>query len=101
MGILWQIIKMGLLDDINLEQCPELYRLLVRRPTQAICSCLWCTGIDLVLREIACVSLQAEGETIEQLLALKPEQILLRWFNFHLEVSTFASHLSLFSLIFL
>ena len=28
MGILWQVIKMGLLDDIDLQHCPELYRLL-------------------------------------------------------------------------
>ncbi len=67
MGILWQIIKMGLLDDINLEQCPELYRLL------------------------------HEGETIEQLLALKPEEILLRWFNFHLEAAGSARRVKNFS----
>lgn len=67
MGILWQIIKLGLLDDIDLEHCPELYRLL------------------------------NEGETIEQLMALKPEEILLRWFNFHLEAAGSTRRVSNFS----
>ena len=26
-----------------------------------------------------------EGETLEDLMALSPEEILLRWFNYHLE----------------
>lgn len=67
MGILWQIIKMGLLDDIDLSHCPELYRLL------------------------------ADGEIIEQLLALKPEEILLRWFNFHLAAAGSSRRVNNFS----
>ena len=57
MGVLWQIIRFGLLDNISLEHCPELYRLL------------------------------NEGETLEQLQKLPAEKILLRWFNFHLEAA--------------
>ena len=67
MGILWQIIKFGLLDDVSLDSCPELYRLL------------------------------REGETLEQLLKLPAEQILLRWFNFHLEAAGSARRVSNFS----
>ena len=55
LGLTWQLIRQSLLKDIQLTVHPELYRLL--RP----------------------------GETIEDLLKLKPEEILLRWLNYHLE----------------
>eukprot|EP00123_Amoebidium_parasiticum_P015980 comp23227_c0_seq1/m.37881 comp23227_c0_seq1/g.37881 ORF comp23227_c0_seq1/g.37881 comp23227_c0_seq1/m.37881 type:complete len:627 (-) comp23227_c0_seq1:284-2164(-) len=54
LGLIWQIIRIGLLAKVNLKFCPGLARLL------------------------------EEGETIEQLMALPAEQILLRWFNYHL-----------------
>ncbi|KAK5583127.1 hypothetical protein RB653_004717 [Dictyostelium firmibasis] len=54
MGLTWQIIKIGLFARINLTNHPELYRLL------------------------------QDGETIEDLLKLPVEEILLRWFNYHL-----------------
>jgi len=54
LGLLWQIIKIGLLSKVNLKLHPELYRLL------------------------------EEGETLEDLMGLGAEQILLRWFNYHL-----------------
>ncbi|EGG17320.1 actin bundling protein [Cavenderia fasciculata] len=54
MGLVWQIIKIGLFAKINLTNHPELYRLL------------------------------QDGETIEDLLRLPVEEILLRWFNYHL-----------------
>ncbi|EGC34278.1 actin bundling protein [Dictyostelium purpureum] len=57
MGLTWQIIKIGLFARINLTNHPELYRLL--KP----------------------------GETIEDLLKLPVEEILLRWFNYHLEAA--------------
>jgi len=54
LGLLWQMVKMHLLSDINLKAHPELMRLL------------------------------EEGETLQDLLALSPEKILLRWMNYHL-----------------
>ncbi|GAM24298.1 hypothetical protein SAMD00019534_074730 [Acytostelium subglobosum LB1] len=54
MGLVWQIIKIGLFAKINLTNHPELYRLL------------------------------EPGETIDDLLKLSVEEILLRWFNYHL-----------------
>jgi len=57
LGLLWQIIKIGLLSKINLKQHPELYRLL------------------------------EEGETLEDLMKLSGEQLLLRWFNYHLKAA--------------
>lgn len=54
LGLIWQIIRRGLLNKIDIKLHPELYRLL------------------------------EEDETLEQFLRLPPEQILLRWFNYHL-----------------
>eukprot|EP01120_Amphizonella_sp_Union-15-10_P011300 TRINITY_DN474_c0_g2_i1.p1 TRINITY_DN474_c0_g2~~TRINITY_DN474_c0_g2_i1.p1 ORF type:complete len:522 (-),score=107.79 TRINITY_DN474_c0_g2_i1:73-1638(-) len=55
LGLIWQIIRIGLLNQVNLVQHPELYRLL------------------------------EDGEKIEDLMKLPPEQILLRWVNYHLK----------------
>jgi len=57
LGLLWQIIRIGLLASITLANHPELFRLL------------------------------EPGEEIGDLLKLSPEQILLRWFNYHLKKS--------------
>jgi plastin-3 len=54
LGLLWQIIRIGLFSQISLEHCPGLANLLM------------------------------EGETIEDLVRLPPEAILLRWVNYHL-----------------
>lgn len=55
LGLIWQIIRRGLLSQVDIKLHPELYRLC------------------------------EEGETIEDLLRLTPDQILLRWFNYHLK----------------
>eukprot|EP01103_Thecamoeba_quadrilineata_P008617 TRINITY_DN18355_c0_g1_i1.p1 TRINITY_DN18355_c0_g1~~TRINITY_DN18355_c0_g1_i1.p1 ORF type:complete len:516 (-),score=159.85 TRINITY_DN18355_c0_g1_i1:81-1454(-) len=55
LGLMWQIIKIGLFSKITLANHPELYRLL------------------------------EDGETIEDFLKLPVEQILLRWVNYHLK----------------
>ncbi|AET39342.1 fimbrin Ecym_4278 [Eremothecium cymbalariae DBVPG len=54
LGIIWQIIRRGLLSKVDIKLHPELYRLL------------------------------EDDETLEQFLRLPPEKILLRWFNYHL-----------------
>ncbi|RXN23766.1 plastin-3 [Labeo rohita] len=55
LGLLWQIIKIGLFADIELS------------------------------RNEALAALLRDGETIEDLMKLSPEELLLRWANFHLE----------------
>eukprot|EP00761_Pharyngomonas_kirbyi_P011416 gb/GECH01011441.1/.p1 GENE.gb/GECH01011441.1/~~gb/GECH01011441.1/.p1 ORF type:complete len:610 (+),score=136.96 gb/GECH01011441.1/:1-1830(+) len=55
LGLIWQIIKIGLLSAIDLKNHPELVRLL------------------------------EEGEELSDLLKLPPEVLLLRWFNYHLK----------------
>ncbi|KAG1092835.1 hypothetical protein G6F42_019103 [Rhizopus arrhizus] len=57
LGLIWQIIKRGLLNKITIQQHPELYRLL------------------------------EEDETLEEFLKLPPDVILLRWFNYHLKAA--------------
>lgn len=67
LGLIWQIIRRGLLSKIDIKLHPELYRLL------------------------------EEDETLEQFLRLPPEQILLRWFNYHLKQANWPRRVSNFS----
>jgi len=55
LGMVWQVIRIGLMSDISLTSHPELYRLL------------------------------EEGEDLKDFLKLPPEKILLRWVNYHLK----------------
>nr|DBA20883.1 TPA: hypothetical protein GDO54_017622 [Pyxicephalus adspersus] len=55
MGLLWQIIKIGLFADIEIS------------------------------RNEALAALLRDGETLEDMMKLSPEELLLRWANFHLE----------------
>jgi len=55
LGLLWQIIRIGLFNQISLEQCPGLANLL------------------------------EGGEQLDQLMKMSPEAILLRWVNHQLE----------------
>ncbi|KAM9802436.1 plastin-2 isoform 1-T1 [Syngnathus typhle] len=57
LGLLWQIIKIGLFADIELS------------------------------RNEALVALLRDGESLEDMMKLSPEELLLRWANFHLEVA--------------
>ncbi|KAK1762416.1 calponin homology domain-containing protein [Phialemonium atrogriseum] len=67
LGLIWQIIRRGLLGKIDIKLHPELYRLL------------------------------EEDETLEQFLRLPPEQILLRWFNYHLKAANWPRRVQNFS----
>jgi len=53
--MIWQLVKIQLLNNISLKNHPELIRLL------------------------------EEGEELADLMKLTPEQLLLRWFNYHLK----------------
>lgn len=55
LGLLWQVIKIGLFADIELS------------------------------RNEALIALLREGENLEDLMKLSPEELLLRWANYHLE----------------
>ncbi|XP_033752651.1 plastin-1-like [Pecten maximus] len=64
LGLLWQIIRIGLLSEVNIVKHPNLAVLL------------------------------QEGETMEDLLRLSPEQILIRWVNYQLAKSTSSKRVS-------
>uniref|UniRef100_A0A669B434 Lymphocyte cytosolic protein 1 (L-plastin) n=1 Tax=Oreochromis niloticus TaxID=8128 RepID=A0A669B434_ORENI len=55
LGLLWQVIKIGLFADIELS------------------------------RNEALIALLRDGESLEDLMKLSPEELLLRWANYHLE----------------
>ncbi|KAL5604288.1 hypothetical protein BROUX41_002261 [Berkeleyomyces rouxiae] len=67
LGLIWQIIRRGLLGKIDIKLHPELYRLL------------------------------EDDETLEQFLRLSPEQILLRWFNYQLKAAGWQRKVTNFS----
>ncbi|SNX87647.1 probable SAC6 - actin filament bundling protein, fimbrin [Melanopsichium pennsylvanicum] len=67
LGLVWQIIRRGLLSKIDLKNHPELYRLL------------------------------DDGETLEEFLRLPPDQILLRWVNYHLKAANWHRRVANFS----
>src|ERR1700753_2818443 len=67
LGLIWQIIRRGLLGKIDIKLHPELYRLL------------------------------EDDETLDQFLRLPPEQILLRWFNYHLKNAGWGRRVNNFS----
>jgi len=67
LGLIWQLVKVHLLNSINLKNHPELVRLL------------------------------EEGETLADLLKLPPDQLLIRWFNYHLKNAGHARRINNFS----
>ena len=67
LGLLWQVIKQVVLEKINLKHFPQLIRLL------------------------------NEGEQLSDLLKLNPEELLLRWFNYHLKAANYDKPINNFS----
>ncbi|KAJ7325369.1 hypothetical protein OS493_029920 [Desmophyllum pertusum] len=67
LGLLWQVIRIGLFAQLTIQRCPGLVRLV------------------------------EDDETIEQLLRLPPEAILLRWFNYHLQEAGHVKRVANFS----
>lgn len=67
LGLIWQLVKIQLLNSINLKNHPELIRLL------------------------------EEGEELADLLHLPPDQLLLRWFNYHLRNAGYSKKVTNFS----
>jgi plastin-1 len=55
LGLVWQLVKLQLLNQVNVKNHPELFRLL------------------------------EDGEEMKDLLKLPADQLLLRWFNYHLK----------------
>lgn len=66
LGLVWQIVKIQLTATINLKHHPELVRLL------------------------------RDGESLEEFMNLPPDQILLRWMNYHLQAAKYPTLVSNF-----
>lgn len=60
LGLIWQLVRIQLLNGVNLRCHPELIRL---------------------------VGIEEDREQLEALNALPAEKLLLRWFNYHLEAA--------------
>ena len=67
LGLLWQIVKLIVLQKIQLKNHPEL------------------------------ILLSNEGEQLSNLLKLSLEKLLLRWFNFHLNAPGYNKKIQIFS----
>ena len=67
LGLMWQVVKLVVLSNIHLKHHPELIRLL------------------------------NPGEQLSDLLKLSPEQLLLRWFNYHLKAAGYEKKITNFS----
>ena len=67
LGLMWQVVKIVVLCNIQLKHHPELIRLL------------------------------NPGEQLSDLLKLSPEQLLLRWFNYHLKNAGYDKKITNFS----
>jgi len=67
LGFMWQAVKMQLLGNINLKACPEL------------------------------IALVNDGEDMNDLLGLPPEELLKRWVNYHMERQGYDRRINNFS----
>ena len=67
LGLMWQVVKIVVLANIQLKHHPELIHLL------------------------------NPGEQLLDLLKLSPEQLLLRWFNYHLKNTGYDKKITNFS----
>merc|ERR1712087_434032 len=67
LGFMWQAVKMQLLGSVNLKSHPEL------------------------------IALVNDGEDMNDLLGLPPEELLKRWVNYHLEKQEYPDRITDFS----
>jgi|LauGreDrversion4_2_1035121.scaffolds.fasta_scaffold85354_2 plastin-1 len=67
MGLIWQVLRLIVTKEINLKKIPQLIRLL------------------------------QDGEEINDLLKMNPEDLLVRWFNFHLANAGYSGKITNFS----
>lgn len=103
LGLLWQIIKVGLLADI------EISRNEGKIIKHIYFSCIYTFyGKDLYFSVFlsALIALLKEGEDLEELMKLSPEELLLRWVNYHLtnagwpNINNFSQDIKVYILMF-
>uniref|UniRef100_A0A673XQL0 Plastin 1 (I isoform) n=1 Tax=Salmo trutta TaxID=8032 RepID=A0A673XQL0_SALTR len=80
LGLLWQIIKIGLFADIEISSNEgthtHTHTHIVKHTNN--------THIHSHKQRESLINLLSEGEELEHLMSLSPEELLLRWVNHHL-----------------
>lgn len=104
LGLLWQIIKVGLLADIE-----------ISRNEGKIIKNIWLSltytysgkNLYFIVFLLALITLLNEGEDLEELMKLSPEELLLRWVNYHLtnagwrNIKNFSQDIKVYILMFI
>lgn len=78
LGLIWQIIKIGLFSKVDLKTHPELFRLL--GPDETLDELLKVFAPALLI----CTTIRPSLFHLLIIYQLPPDQILLRWMNYHL-----------------
>lgn len=80
LGLLWQIIKVGLFADIEISRNEGMIIKNIYFSFTYTC----CKNLYFYVFLSALIALLNEGEELEELMKLSPEELLLRWVNYHL-----------------
>lgn len=81
LGLLWQIIKVGLFADIEISRNEGMIiKNIYFSFTYTCCK----KNLYFFVFPSALIALLNEGEELEELMKLSPEELLLRWVNYHL-----------------
>lgn len=81
LGLLWQIIKIGLLADIELSRNEGK---IIKNIYFSLTYTYYGKNLYFIVFLSALIALLREGEDLEELMKLSPEDLLLRWVNYHL-----------------
>lgn len=81
LGLLWQIIKVGLFADIEISRNEGM---IVQNIYSSLTYTCHREYLYLHVFLSALIALLSEGEELEELMKLSPEELLLRWVNYHL-----------------
>ena len=81
LGLLWQIIKVGLFADIEISRNEgKVIKNICFSLTYIYCG----KNLYFIVFLSALIALLKEGEDLEELMRLSPEELLLQWVNYHL-----------------
>lgn len=81
LGLLWQIIKVGLFADIEISRNEgKVIKNIYFSMIYTYCG----KNLYFIVFLLALIALLNEGEDLEELMKLSPEELLLRWVNYHL-----------------
>uniref|UniRef100_A0A8C2JVF4 Lymphocyte cytosolic protein 1 n=1 Tax=Cyprinus carpio TaxID=7962 RepID=A0A8C2JVF4_CYPCA len=88
LGLLWQVIKIGLFADIEIsrnEGTNDRTRTNTNLKNNILGRFIWLKQEPNTNIRKPLIALLRDGESLEDLVKLSPEELLLRWANYHLE----------------